>query len=177
MIAQRKGNRQLMETPEHLGELLRTSLDSFCWAMEQVPRERWLASPPRHPDQWPAARHAFHLAYYERQLALPSLRQWLGGELGGEAPPSVGLEEDAAVEETVWREGHDVEMLLSTVRAVREEQIALLLRHIPLQALDETREAIWGRVTLRWVVTKTLQHTFEHAHDVLRMALWWDIKR
>jgi hypothetical protein len=29
-------------------------------------------------------------------------------------------------------------------------------------------------VTLRWVVSKTLQHTFEHTNNILRIALFWD---
>ncbi|MBM2847059.1 MAG: hypothetical protein HW418_1, partial [Anaerolineales bacterium] len=39
---------------------------------------------------------------------------------------------------------------------------------------EETRRAVWGPVTLRWVVTKTYQHTAEHTHDVLSLALYWD---
>ncbi len=29
-------------------------------------------------------------------------------------------------------------------------------------------------VTLRWVVTKTLQHTAEHVSALLRLSLFWD---
>ncbi len=163
-----------MEILADFGERLHTSLDAFCWAMEQLPRERWLSAAPRHPDQWPAARHAFHLAYYERHLALPSMRQWTGGAM----PTSHGPVEDAAVKDAAWRDAygaHDLPALLDDVRAVRAEQMVLLTGLANPATLDEHRVAIWGVVTLRWVVTKTLQHTFEHTHDVLRMALWWDV--
>lgn len=32
----------------------------------------------------------------------------------------------------------------------------------------------WPDVSLRWVVTKTLQHTFEHTNNVLQIGLFWD---
>ena len=53
------------------------------------------------------------------------------------------------------------------------------IEHLPSQFDDqlwhEPRETeFWGTVTLLWVVTKTYQHTSEHIHDVLRMALFWD---
>lgn len=106
-----------MEVSADLGERLRTSLVSFCWAMEQLPRERWLSAPTRHPDEWPAARHAFHLAYYKRHLALPSMRQWTGGTM----PTSHGPVEDATIEDAAWHDEystHNVSALLDDVRAV-----------------------------------------------------------
>jgi len=69
--------------------------------------------------------------------------------------------------------GQAVESLLAQFREIRAEQIALLLKFD--DALwEETRRAVWGPVTLRWVVTKTYQHTAEHTHDVLSLALYWD---
>ncbi len=62
--------------------------------------------------------------------------------------------------------------MLIAFRQVRAEQIALLPR-VDRSAWEEPRDALWGAVTLRWVLTKTFQHTCEHTHDVLRMALWW----
>jgi len=56
---------------------------------------------------------------------------------------------------------------------VRAEQIALLPR-FENTLWEERRGALWGPVTLRWVVSKTYQHTCEHSHDVLRLALFWD---
>ncbi len=56
--------------------------------------------------------------------------------------------------------------------AGRAEQIKLLAQ-FGSTAWEATRKAAWGEVTLRWLVTKTYQHTAEHTHDVLRMALFW----
>lgn len=33
---------------------------------------------------------------------------------------------------------------------------------------------MWGPVTLRWVVSKTYQHTFEHGSTIMRIALFWE---
>jgi hypothetical protein len=36
-------------------------------------------------------------------------------------------------------------------------------------------DLFWGNVTLLWLVSKTFQHTAEHIHDVMSMALFWDM--
>ncbi len=93
------------------------------------------------------------------------MRQWQGG-------PPVSLE--GLDEDVMWNggQGQDLADLLAAFRQVRSEQIALLPQFETL-AWEEPRATVWGAVTLRWVVTKTFQHTCEHTHDVLRMALWW----
>ena len=145
----------------------------FVWALEQVPMERREVSPPGR-DEWTAARHAFHMMYYEREIALPSMRQWLGGAM----PDPEMLDEDVAWVEWVVR--HDWDEVIAAFQRGRAEQIALVERVDPA-AWDEPRgETLWDRwapeggVTLRWAVTKMLQHTAEHTHDVLRLALMWD---
>jgi hypothetical protein len=144
---------------------LQASAEGFIWGVEQVPLERRYARPPGPLGEWTAARHIFHMAYYERTIALPSMHQWLGG-----SRPSV----DDADEDIAWGGSQDLDSLLSQFRAVRAEQIALLPRFEPA-LWEERREAVWGPVTLRWVVSKTYQHTCEHSHDVLCLALFWDI--
>lgn len=147
--------------------------DLFVWGLEQVPVER-RAVPPPGRDEWTAARHAFHMVYYEREIALPSMRQWLGAGM----PDPETLDEDAAwIADAGVREWDEV---LAAFRRGRAEQIALLERVEPA-AWDEPRgQTLWDRwapaggVTLRWAVTKTIQHTAEHLHDVLRMSLFWD---
>ncbi len=68
----------------------------------------------------------------------------------------------------------DVRGILEQFRAVRAEQIALLPQFDD-HLWHEARETeFWGTVNLRWVATKTYQHTSEHIHDVLRIALFWD---
>ena len=66
-----------------------------------------------------------------------------------------------------------MEGLLEKFRAVRTEQIALL-PNFDEAVWNTAREAVWGPVTLLWVVSKTYQHTAEHINDVMRIGLFWD---
>ena len=141
---------------------LKASGEGFVWGVEQVPSERRVLLPPARLGEWTAARHVFHMLNYEQTVALPSMQQWLGG------PLPVDLDEDAA-----WTgEDQDPDRLLARFSQVRAEQIALLPK---FEEADwrATREAVWGPVTLLWVVSKTYQHTAEHTHDVMRLALFW----
>ena len=156
-----------MNLSEWFGYQLQASGDGFVWAIEQLPEERRYLAPPRHPDDWSAARHACHLLFYEQRLALPSTRQWLGGP----RPSSEGLEED---EEAAWNKGQPLKSTLDQFQAIRAEQIKLLSQFDDLSWHEPRETAFWGTVPLQWVVTKTYQHTAEHIHDVLRMALFWD---
>ncbi|HEU5200848.1 MAG TPA: DinB family protein [Ktedonobacterales bacterium] len=146
---------------------LRASGDGFIWAIEQLPEERRYLAPPRHPDDWSAARHAFHMFYYDQHFSLASIHQWLGG-------PCPSLDDLHEGDDWAARLGNDTSRVLEQFRAVRAEQIALLSQFDD-QGWHEARETkFWGTVPLQWVVTKTYQHTAEHIHDVLRMALFWD---
>lgn len=150
---------------------LQANLDGFVWAVQQRPPERLFLAPPRHPEAWSTARLVYHLVSYERKIGLPSMRQWLGGLL----PDSLGMEEDAAAEEWAWQHEQEIDVasMLADLTIIRAEQIALLPRFSATH-WDERRDAIWGAVTLRWVNTKSYQHTVEHTDEVLRMLLWWD---
>ena len=145
---------------------LTTSAEGLLWSIEQVPVGRRYAQPPPALGEWSAARHLFHIVYYERTWALPSMRQWLDGP----RPDTAGLSEDQTWEAEV----RDLDKVKAELREVRAFQVGLL-SHIPDSAWDKTREAIWGPVTLLWVVSKTYQHTAEHISDILRIALFWDM--
>ena len=147
-------------------QFLQTSADGFVWGVEQVPSERRAIQPLKPFGEWPVARHVLHMGYYERQIALPSMRQWIGEPL----PDLAGYDEDQAWEAV--RE-QDLADLLAEFRAVRAEQVALA-RRFDEGRWAEQQETVWGRVSLRWVVSKTYQHTAEHTHDVLSIALFWD---
>ena len=147
---------------------LQASGDGFIWAIEQLPEERRYLAPPRYPDDWSAARHAFHLLFYEQRLALASMRQWLGGP----RPSLDRLEEED--EESAYNKSQPLNTILEQFRAIRAEQIALLSQFDDQHWHEPRETAFWGTVPLQWVVTKTYQHTSEHIHDVLRMALFWD---
>jgi hypothetical protein len=156
-----------MNNTQWFSQHLQTSAEGFLWGAEQIPVERRYLSPPLAFGEWPAARHLFHLFFYEKTFALPSMRQWLG-----EANPSIQelrrLDEDAA-----WKEGHEFETLQDQFRAIREAQIALL-PELSDEAWLEEHRTVWGHVNLLWVVSKTYQHTADHTNTILQMALFWD---
>lgn len=103
--------------------------------------------------------------YYEQTIALPSMQQWLGGIM----PALEESDEDVA-----WdNQQESVESMLDKFRKVRAEQIALLPK-LDDTLWNATREAVWGPVTLLWVVSKTYQHTAEHTNDVMRIGLFWN---
>lgn len=145
---------------------LDTSAEGFLWAVDQVPAERRLATPPEGLGEWNVARHVFHMLYYEQLIALPSMKIWLGEPFT--------LTDEEYDEDAAWGDGKELEPMLADFRAVRAEQL-VLLPNFNEQIWEETRPTIWGDVTLKWVVTKTFQHTNEHTHDVLRLALFWDM--
>ena len=146
-------------------EQLQSSANGFVWGTEQVPEARRYPQPPKGLGEWTVARHVFHLYYYEKTIALPSMQQWMGGSM----PEGEDSDEDIA-----WSKSQDtVESLLEKFRAVRAEQIALL-PNFDDTVWNTAREAIWGPVTLLWVVSKTYQHTAEHINDVMRIGLFWD---
>jgi hypothetical protein len=146
-------------------EQLQNGADGFVWSAEQIPAARLYEQPPKALGEWSAARHVFHMMYYEKTIALPSMYQWLGGTV----PP-----EDETAEDRVWADNQaTMEDLLEQFKSVRSEQIALLPK-FDSTVWNSTREALWGPVTLLWVVSKTFQHTAEHTNDIMQMSLWWD---
>jgi hypothetical protein len=154
-----------MNLSEWFQSQLQASAEGFVWSLAQVPQQRRYIRPPALLGEWSAARHAFHLLFYEQTIALPSMRQWLDSPL----PSAVGLDEDAA-----WAAHMDLDTISAQFSEIRAEQIAWLPR-FDESLWNERRVTVWGAVSLRWVVTKTYQHTAEHIHDVLTLALFWDM--
>ena len=160
-----------MDLSQWFSGQLTSSAEGFIWSVEQVPPERRLIAPPARFGEWSAARLVFHMYYYEQIIALPSMQIWRGQPFPYEEHD---YQEDAFKEEKAWSDGHHIlETLLEDFRKVRAEQI-VLLQEFDEVTWDVQRKTIWGDKTLKWVVTKTLQHTAEHMHDVLRMALFWE---
>jgi hypothetical protein len=140
---------------------LQSTLDGFLWAVQQLSEERFYALPPSSLGEWSAAQHILHMLEYERDLALPSMHQWLG------APPAV---------RKAVNEGDipAVEKMLTEFEQVRQAEIALLSRFDDEKWKSNQSTTFWGDVSLFWLVSKTYQHTLEHTHDILRLALFWD---
>ena len=158
-----------MSDSDFFADQLRVSADQLTWAARQVPEARRWLSPGKG---WSAARIVYHMAYYEREIAAPAMRLWLGG------PPVDDSRFDA--EDGEWeREGQTMtyDALLDAFARGRAEQAALAPRLAGLW--DAARPTGWDMpgvepTTLRWVVSKTIQHTFEHSNELMRMSLFWD---
>ena len=150
------------ETSRWFSSQLSSSAEGLAWSARQVPLVRHDQRPPANLGEWSAARHVFHMLFYEQNIALPGMRQWLGDPL-----PEI-VEEDPA-----WSGSMPIDTLLPAFLEIRSQQIALLpqFREEDWQRVCDTN---WGPVTLFWVVSKTYQHTAEHISDVLRIALFWD---
>lgn len=146
---------------------LRSTLDGFVWAVEQIPEERRYSLPPAPLGDWSAAQHVYHMVYYEGRLALPSMRQWLGEPAPAREAATGELWEQ-------WRYPPKMEEMLDQFRAVRLEEIRLLPAFEPSAWESARVTTFWGEVSLSWLVGKTYQHTLEHTHDLLRFSLFWD---
>lgn len=141
------------------------SAEAFRWAVEQVPTGRLLIAPPEKLGEWSVARHVFHVLSNERRLALPTMRCWLGETFE---------RDETYQEEAEWARGHDLTTLLAEFQRIRAEEISLLPFYREEDWERVGASSVWPDVSLRWVATKTLQHTFDHTNSVLAMALFWD---
>ncbi|KAB8142224.1 DinB family protein [Chloroflexia bacterium SDU3-3] len=146
---------------------LRSSADGLIWGIYQLSaQQRYHAPPqPEYFGAWPAARHLWHVASYERDLALPSMRQWLGAPM-----PAADAWKDS---DETWElaAAQPFEQLVEAFQTVRGEQIALL-DELADADWETPRATLWGERPLRMVVSKTFQHTYEHADTILRMGIW-----
>ena len=153
-----------MELYQWFDYQLRSTLDGFNWAVNQLPKERWYTLPPARLGEWSAAQHVFHLLDYEERLALPSMYQWLG------VPPAIPEE----AENEIKKSQLPVEELLSRLEKIRELEIGLLPKFDQAAWNSVMRTTFWGEASLYWLVCKTYQHTAEHTHNVLSLTLFWD---
>ena len=143
---------------------LRSTLDGVLWAVGQLPGERFYVLPPAALGEWSASQHIYHMLEYEKNLAFPSMHQWLG------APPAVRK----ADHEKEIQNPPPIEEMLTEFEQVRQAEIALLSRFDDDQWNSIQNTTFWGEVSLSWLVCKTYQHTLEHTHDILRLVLFWD---
>ncbi len=146
---------------------LQASGEAFVWAAQQLrPADRFTLPPePGYLGTWPPARHVWHVTGYERCLVLPVMQGWLNGHFSAREE---WLDNDAAWE---IASTSPIEHLLEEFQVTRQKQITLLdhLGDVDWTALQKTG---WGDTSLAWIVTKTLQHTYEHGDTLLRMGLW-----
>lgn len=150
-----------------LGQL-QSSAEGFERAFWLVPEylRREMPIDEKVMGRWPAARHVWHVTAYEHYVAMSNIRVWTG-----EAQIDMGpwLDDDET-----WRMSSGVtdKVLIERFWTVRQEEME---RVKMLCAVDwvEYGNTGWGQKSLAWVLTKTLQHTWEHGDTLFRMGLWW----
>jgi hypothetical protein len=158
-----------MKTPGEWFRLqLQTTAEGIIWAIRQLEPDLHLHLPPDpgYMGSWPAARHLWHVARYERLFALPAMKVWLGEPLAHVDMWRVE-DRDWAIEQT-----RGTEAFIEDLRIIRAEQIALL-NQFSDSDWERIEQTYWGERPLSMVLTKTYQHTLEHTDAILRMALWW----
>jgi DinB superfamily len=168
-----------MDYTQLFTKLLQSGTDALLWAIQQVPESRLYIVSAKRPESWSVARIVLHIHSQEEQVVLPCMRLWLSEE---DAAP-YRAEDDKRIErykdyqmlvhdeEIAWQQAPDMQILQKKFREGRKEQIALLAQVAP-EVWEETRETVWGQVTLRWAIIKTYQHTLEHSNDILKHALY-----
>lgn len=155
------------------------------WAIKLIPENRLIEIAPHkdHPKAsegmkryfglWPAYRLLFHLTFYEENYALPTMKHYLG-----EPHPDVDIifpkmeMEDAEFEKEV-KKGINLQLLIKRFHSVRKEQLEVLKK---IKEEDWTEEKVktgFGKVSLEFTTSKTIQHTLEHGDSILRNALYW----
>lgn len=148
---------------------LQTSAEEFEWAFSKVdPAYHQSIPPDTGLGLWPPARHMWHVTEYERCLAIPIMKQWLG------APPLSDDDDIWPDSDEMWAEAahQPAEAYIKAFWDARHEQLAMF---DALEAVDWSalRPTGWGEKPLSMVVTKTYQHTWEHGNTLMRMGLWW----
>ena len=148
------------------------------WALCSLPREHWVEPPPSAPRDWPALRHARHLALRETHLTLPTVRQALGEDTS-QAPPSTAEIEHA---DAAWDPAAAIESAEAIVRGLGSTRFELL------QRLESAPDEAWERplpasvapdlsgtpIQLDWLMLHARQHELEHLAAIWRVVLYWD---
>ena len=154
----------ILGSPEFFTRQIAANTETIAWAVGQVGAERFNRPPPELLGEWPAARHLFHLLYYEREVALPSLRLWFDAPY----PDFTSYDENAAYATTPGGQ-----VVLRERAGLRAKQLDLIGEaHGGLWG--EERQTPWGRRTFYWVASKTLQHALEHTNNILEITLLWE---
>jgi hypothetical protein len=175
-----------MSSKSELGFRLLETENIIKWAISKIPSDRLLEHPPhgQHPHsdrgfktyfgEWPALRHLFHLVHYEETYAIPAMQYYMGGP----HPSGDLIFPQQRLEEISWQESvaHDVNatFLLRRLQELRDLQHQLL-QLIPEEEWESEKIITGlGKVSAEFVVSKTVQHTIEHANELLKNALYWE---
>jgi hypothetical protein len=175
-----------MSSKIELSNRLQETEQVVRWSISKVPFDRLKELPPhgKHPQSskgfsayfgdWSAMQHVFHLCFYEQTYAIPSMRFFTGAS----HPSGDLLYPDLEPEELAWGQtidqGIDLVSLLRQLHELRRMQLDLISQ-IPDDAWESNRlRTRLGLVSAELVVTKTIQHTYEHVNEILKNALFWE---
>jgi hypothetical protein len=156
------------------------------WVIANMPSDRLFENPPhsRHPHadkgfktyfgEWPALRHLYHLVFYEETYAIPTIRYWIGG-----SHPTVDLIfPQSELEEAEWRNQIIttivIEPLLERLHNLREAQLEIIQAIKEEDWQVEKVQTGLGSVSAEFVVAKTIQHSLEHANELMKNTLSWE---
>jgi hypothetical protein len=144
-----------------------SSGEALVWAFEQIGAGNRHRVPPAadYLGKWAPARHVWHVTEYERYVGLAMMRTWL------EEPIREGW--DTSEEAWAYAKKQSPEQFVEAFQQVQQRQLAAL-DDLAQLAWSSARHTFWGVQPLSMVVTKTLQHRFEHTDTLLRMGLWWE---
>lgn len=152
------------DSSEFFRRQIEANTEAIAWAVTQVGPERLHTAPPELLGEWSAARHLFHLLYYEREVAVPSLRLWFGASY-----PDFTYYDEAAA----WANAPHNAEVLTEIEHLRAQELGLVAEANGT-LWSEGQQTPWGQRTLYWVVSKTLQHGLEHTNNILKIALSWE---
>lgn len=161
-------------------ERLRASLEMLQWALQLIP-DGWTHRSPGgtlspEPGAWSAAMNLAHLATYEETFPAAVLEDLLGGGNGLGRVSS--LDEGTFAAQSMALASEPIPTILGRLQAARENEIELA-RQFTAAAFTAPATAAWGGTGMgppRWsparVLAKTVQHTFEHGHAIMTIAVF-----
>lgn len=141
---------------------------ALAWAFPLITDD---AAQRSAPGQWSAAMNLAHLALYEERIAIPVLAAASRRE---DAATTVRSSEEGPLEGAAGSLA--AEAVASIVRRYEDaaQAHAQLLARFDDVSFNEPRCSLWsprlGLVCAGWVAKKSIQHTWEHGHAVIRVA-------
>ncbi len=145
--------------------LLVRSAHELTGVVERIPAEHLLLQPD--PGEWSAHQTLHHLWAVETRIFLPRVRRVVQ-----EDRPFLEVIDEKAMQ-LEWQEKRPVGEMLEGFLGARQEQVLLL------RGADWTREGqheTRGTISLAWLATYTLAHTWEHMAQLMRAALTAELR-
>lgn len=167
-----QGNGQRPFSVHRSVSQLREGLATIAWAVDLMPAS-WYQRPLK-TGAWSAATNLAHLIVYEERVSVPVLHSLADGGNGTDAVSSDG--EGWLVRESEALGQTPLTTLLERFQAIRMRQIEIVSTFTD-ERLSEPRCAVTtpmypdiGLHPAGLVVMKSVQHTWEHGNEILKVA-------